>query len=797
MAAFDRSYWLAVGVVAYVGVASLQSTGLSTWRLLLFGALPWLLQLAWRRTQRGPRDARVERGTLQAMRIAATAAIVWLEARLGQPQVATLELAATAATGACAVTATYALARIAPAGGLVQPSKAVRSLDATAFSAFLWSAAVAVSLSRAVVPAHRWRLDPLTLDYANTAASVGGLLVLLAAAWRVRVMRRLELGVAERAEGALVLGGVALAVAVPAAAVDVAPPDRVVPAALILASVTTLWTVLASDPASVARVLRSSVALTLLGVPVLLLAGALSRQAPEHAAAIALVAGVATMAVGWWGRRAARPFAPAQARWLLAAEEAAHKALVPEPASAINRSLEALKRAFTSPKAEPQLWRLDPPAVLTVNVAGYLHEQSAELPRSLCEVALAEPERTLRVETLRALEVRRAEVRPLVEWFEVRDAACATLITDEDGVSGFLLMPRSGRRQPLTLEEARALRLLCDRISALLAVTASLARARRRESEALNEAERQRQAAQRALSVLGGQAQRYRSFAESIARPLLGATYSPAARMALHELKRRAASPSSLLLMPPVGVPSAAWAALAHLHSEHADGPFVVIDAGADATRGCVWDDPERSPVASARGGTLFIQGIHLLPLHTQQHIVEQLTEAPPQTGLKPARLMVACPYSLNQLIQQGRIDRALQSLVQESPLVLPPLRERAEDLRALVLECVSRCVSPLTGQPLGISRPALAALLEYEWPGNERQLYDVLERACDSCSGAMVELSDLLAVGFPFSAPPGFEPNDAAVTVQSSTRSAPPAHRTETGLRRRPRSPRRRGSSR
>ena len=504
------------------------------------------------------------------------------------------------------------------------------------------------------------------------------------------------------------------------------------------------------------------------------------------------------MAVGWMGRYAARPFAPAQARWLLATEEASRKALVPEPFAAINRSLEALKRAFTSPKAQPQLWRLDPAAVLTVNVAGYLQEQSAEVPSSLCELALAEPERTLRLETLRALEVRRADVRPLAEWFEVRDAACATLVTDEDGVLGFLLMPRSGRHHPLTLEEARALRLLCDRISALLAVTASLARARRRESEALDEAERQRHAAQRALSVLGGQAERYRSFAESVARPLLGSVYSPAARMAVHELKRRAAGRAPLLLVPPIGVPSAAWAALAHLNSDHADGPFVVIDAGAETGRRCAWDDAEHSPVANARHGTLFIQDIHLLPLSTQQLVVSQLTDSAPQAEPRPARLIVACPYSLNQLLQQGRLDRSLQPLFQGPPLVLPPLRERAEDLRALILERVSRCVSPLTGQPLGVSRPALAALLEYDWPGNEGQLYDVLGRACDGCSGALVELSDLLAVGFPITTPPGFEPNVPTDTGHAGVSpGSPAAHRSETVMRRRPRSPRRRKTPR
>ena len=119
----------------------------------------------------------------------------------------------------------------------------------------------------------------------------------------------------------------------------------------------------------------------------------------------------------------------------------------------------ALQSTAASGNARAEIWRQSPSEVLTVDVAGYLHVERSEAPERLYELALGEPERTLRVDALAAVEVRRPEVRGLLSWFRARGAYSATVVCDEDGPLGFVLLPGESRHSPLTLEEARALRI--------------------------------------------------------------------------------------------------------------------------------------------------------------------------------------------------------------------------------------------------------------------------------------------------------------------------------------------------
>ena len=93
----------------------------------------------------------------------------------------------------------------------------------------------------------------------------------------------------------------------------------------------------------------------------------------------------------------------------------------------------------------------------------------------LYELAKGEPEQTLRTEVLETLEVRRADIRPPLAWLRSRDAMSLTLLTDEQGPLGALVLPAGTRVHALTLEEVRALRTLADRLAALLGVSSALA----------------------------------------------------------------------------------------------------------------------------------------------------------------------------------------------------------------------------------------------------------------------------------------------------------------------------------
>ncbi len=770
---------MAIAFAAYVGAASLQSGGPTWVALVLIGLGPLALAWVWRRTLPSTAPSTVESSALKAARLAAAATWIWMLARYGAAGHAALELAATIAAGSSAVAAAFGLARIAPVPGLMPPHKAARSVDAAAFTALLWSVAFVVAVSRFLADDLAHKLGPLTLDYATTAASIGSLLVLISACWRVRVLRQLELGVPDRADAAIALSVTALAVAVPLAAIDVAPPDRVLPAGLIVASASCLWAVLQPDPARVSIVMRATVAVMLLGVPTALMVAVLAAQAERYGAVIALLGCAASVLVGLIARNVARPLGPEQSRWLMAIAEASERALVPEPRSAIVETLRALKRASKQPDAIPQLWRLDPPAVMDVDVAGYLHEKPAELPEGLCALGLQEPERTLRMETLSALQVRRPEVRPLLGWFSVRSAFSATIILDDDGPLGFLLLPRGDRTTQMSLEEARAARQLADRISGLLAVTSALARSRGRESEARQSAERWQRRAETAERVLAGEALRQQRLARSIARPLLTAAYSPAMRLAITRIEHAATTQRPIVMIAPLGVPANAWAAVAHLATPNCHGPLLCVDPSSNSDATAInWADADQSPLALAAGGTLFISDLHLVPLDVQTRLVTALTESERNVP----RLIVACRTPVTDLIRQGTAHPALASVLGDDAITLPTLAERAEDLRALILDALARVPS---SEPKGIDRRALQTLMDAPWPGNERQLSDVVERAAELAEGPLVTVDALRAAGSDVS------PLEPTMSERSESEPRSPA-RVSVPPRRRTRPPRR-----
>jgi transcriptional regulator with GAF, ATPase, and Fis domain len=713
----------------------------------------WLAEV-WRRTRRVEiGERRLDPAALAALRACHFGAALWTAARLGPPGHAAVDAVANAGTAVAVVASLVALARLPSEGGLLAPASSAGSLDAAAFAGLLWGIAVAVPATRALFPASDVVLDPLTIDYATTTAAIGSLLVLVAAAWRLRVQRRLEIGVADRVAGALALSLTAVFVAIPAAAADIGPPDRVLPVAALAGALACAWTATTREPATVSMTLRGVLAVMILGVPAALFVAIAARAFPLQAGPIALGGSAVAIVVGLIARDVARPLGPEQSRWLEAIERASRGALQPDPEAAIRAALGALQTATRDPNAKPELFRNDPEEVLSVDVAGYLHVAKAGAPEVLYALAEAEPERTLRAEVLRAVEVRRPDVRPLLAWFDARAAFSATIVIDEEGPIGFLLLPRGKRKKPLTLEEARALRLLADRISALLAMSSALARSRERELSATNRATHVDTERDRLERIIDLSSSRHRAFADLAARPVRIATYSPAARFAVDELERHGKTGAPLLLLVPPGVGAAAWAAVAHLASPGAGGPLVVIDAATslehDEAR---WQDRVASPLALADGGTLVILDAPSLPLAIQDHIARalgrQATEAAASV-VPPMMLIATARDSIDVLVAEGRVSPRLVLRLGSEAIALPPLAARGEDLRVLVLDRLAGVGMRGRGEPLGIDATALALLLEHRWPGNDVELEDVLVRAAEIAAGPVLTPANLAAVGF------------------------------------------------
>lgn len=749
----SRLFWAAIATLLYVSFAAVQhGEGKSAWLGLI--ALPPFFWEVWRRAERWDKTTLDPNPAALGTIVATTWGILlFLAARSGPAGRPAFDAAANLGTGVASVAALVALARIPTAGGLLPVHRAARSLDAAAFTGLLWAIAVAVPATRALFPADAIVLDPVTIDYATTTAALGGSFVLLAAVVRLRYLRRLELGVGDRAAGALALALTSLGVGVPATALEVGAPDRLLPLTVLAAAAACTWTAVTREPTRVSATLRGTIVVLVLGAPVVLFTAIVARQAPRHAGLVVFAGTTAAVLVGLIARAAARPLGPEQSRWLDALERATARSLDPEPEEAIRAVLAALGSMSRTPETRPELWRRDPEEALRVDVAGYLHVTRAEAPPLLYALAQAEPERTLRADVLSAVQVRRAEVRSLLAWMESRRAFSATLVLDDDGPSGFVLLPRGNRASVMTLEEARAVRVLTDRVSSLLAVSSALARSRDRELAAIARADAIDDERQRLEHLLAEGAEHHRRAARRYAEPVRATAYSPAARLAKDAVERAGAAGRPLSLVTPPGTDPVGWAALAHLAGHHRAGEFVVVDAADAAEQAlAIWENPRTSPLSAAQGGSLVLVDAPALPQAMQEHIAAALSRRAPaleRSSMLPPLLVVTSALRLELLVEAGRYTRGFARWVAGTEVELPGLVDRAEDLRSLALRELAVLGIARRGRPFGLSSAALRQLAEHSFPGGELELKVVLLRASARATAEVVNERDLLASGF------------------------------------------------
>lgn len=750
----QRSFQLAAASIAYVCVAGIEASGGVGFGLAAVVLLPLALGVAWSRVGPPPRGAdRIDPAARSALRGALYGAALLVAARTAPAGRSGFDAAANAGAAIASVSALVALARVASPGGLLAPPPGTRRLDAAGFAALLWTIAVALPAAHALAPKRTVLVDPLAIDHATAAAGVGSLVVTAVAALRLHVARRLELGVGDRAKAALALAAAALAVALPAALLDLAPRDRILPAGAVAGALAVAFACTTSDPVTVSRAQRTILAVTLLGAPVALFGATVALRAPMHAPAVVLATAVVAIVVGLASRELARPLGPERSRWVEAIDAASVAALEPEPDRAVQATLMALRDAGDPDARGPALWRRSPADVIRVDRAGYVRAEPAVAPEELFAVAEQEPERTLREDVLGALEVRRADLRPLLAWMRGHEALSATVLSHEDGPIGVLVMPKGKRKAPLALEEVRALRRLADRLSAVLEVSSALARSRARELDERGRADAEEDRALHLAHLLDAAGARYETDARRLAREALVATYSPGARLAAEELERLGALGIPVTILAPLGVDPVPWAALAHLASARKTRPLVVVD-GADPADQAIatWRDPVASPLATAEGGTLVLLGVEALPHETQTFLARALAERRSPSGRATpldVALVVSVKGTVDALVASGRIAPELADWLGDRAVPLPPLSARSEDLRALVLDRLARLGMRSRGRPMGIDPRALAKLVAHVWPGNDLELLDVLTRAVKVASGEVVTAEDLDRIGF------------------------------------------------
>jgi two-component system nitrogen regulation response regulator NtrX len=208
-------------------------------------------------------------------------------------------------------------------------------------------------------------------------------------------------------------------------------------------------------------------------------------------------------------------------------------------------------------------------------------------------------------------------------------------------------------------------------------------------------------------------------------------------------LKRVAPTGSRVLITGPAGVGKEIAARMIHQWSPRTRAPFIVVSA-ATMSPDRVEEElfgTEAEGVArpglleQAHGGTLFLDEIADMPITTQGKILRVLTDQSYHRigGQRPVkvdvRVLSSTSRNLSEEISGGRFREDLYYRLNVVPVRLPPLRERREDIPELANHFVARFANERRMPTPMLSEEAMAALQAHDWPGNVRQLRNIIER--------------------------------------------------------------------
>jgi transcriptional regulator with PAS, ATPase and Fis domain len=255
-----------------------------------------------------------------------------------------------------------------------------------------------------------------------------------------------------------------------------------------------------------------------------------------------------------------------------------------------------------------------------------------------------------------------------------------------------------------------------------------------------------------------------RSFGGVIAR-------SPAMARIFTLVEHLTHTEAAVLITGESGTGKELLARLIHDQSTRRTGPFVAVNCGAlplelleaemfgharGAFTGAVRERIGRCEAAS--DGTLFLDEVGDLPLPLQVKLLRFLQDGSfqrlgeNQTRVSRARVIAATHVNLGRAVREDRFREDLYYRLRVVPIEIPPIRKRREDIEPLAQVLLGR-VGSRHGRALRFSPDTLRALLAYEWPGNVREMENVIEYAVTVCRGQTVlpeDLPELDAPGHP-----------------------------------------------
>jgi transcriptional regulator with PAS, ATPase and Fis domain len=228
-------------------------------------------------------------------------------------------------------------------------------------------------------------------------------------------------------------------------------------------------------------------------------------------------------------------------------------------------------------------------------------------------------------------------------------------------------------------------------------------------------------------------------------------------------VKRLARHQSTILILGESGTGKELIARALHTLGPRRDGPFVAVNCATlseplleselfgyerGAFTGAVGSKPGRFELAD--GGSLFLDEIGEVPVEMQVKLLRALQESEFERvgGIKTlrvdVRLIAATNRDPKQLIVEGRFREDLYYRLAVVPIALPPLRERREDIPALVQHFIRKYDARLGKRVEGIEDEALQVLMGYAWPGNIRELENLMERSVLFADGPLILASAL-----------------------------------------------------
>jgi two-component system response regulator PilR (NtrC family) len=235
---------------------------------------------------------------------------------------------------------------------------------------------------------------------------------------------------------------------------------------------------------------------------------------------------------------------------------------------------------------------------------------------------------------------------------------------------------------------------------------------------------------------------------------------SPAMQTLRGTVAKLARSQAPVFIRGESGVGKERVARLIHAQGPRAGGPFVPVNCGAipehlleselfghvkGSFTGATQD--REGLFQTAAGGTLFLDEIGAVPATMQVKLLRALQErAVRPVGARQelpvdVRVLSATHEDLAALVRAGRVRQDFYYRINVIEVTVPPLRERVDDIPALAADLLARIAG---GERLTLTPAALAALRAYSFPGNVRELENILERAAALCDGTHIDVGDL-----------------------------------------------------